>query len=441
LKNVNKNTTNDTTYAVTYYWRDAEGNVLATESKKYFAFPSATTSNISHTTEVEYNIYGSSRLGVYQDTIPHNIVSLNPYGEYVRQKMHRQYELTNHLGNVMATVSDVKTYNGSGYAANVVEAQLYYPFGMTMPNKTYRTSKYGGLFRTRWGYQGQEMIDEFYGAGIHLDFTHRGANVMLGRFFKPDPLFRSFPWNSNYAFSENDVIRSIELEGLEAYRLSVNTDENKTKSYDLKFDNDLKPLKKNQIYLNTDNGKNDETVTTDQINSRYGSLEFPPTPAPESVMGTTNYYQWRNADFTLRADLANNNKDAPDYYLNYGDKYVKRFTNELYPNLSKEGQAWLVRARLELQKEIESGLTAQPDIELQNDGFTKFAFDTHVPAYTNSGILNLSFGDKWEIFKTPDNKDKFSINGLKQMFIIGGKQLLQWGWEIKKFNESVNEDY
>ena len=32
-----------------------------------------------------------------------------------------------------------------------------------------------------------------------------------------DPLIKSYPWNSPYAFAENDVIRSIDLEGLEKY--------------------------------------------------------------------------------------------------------------------------------------------------------------------------------------------------------------------------------
>jgi hypothetical protein len=42
----------------------------------------------------------------------------------------------------------------------------------------------------------------------------------VGRFFAIDPLFRDYPWNSPYAFSENDVIRSVELEGLEKLALS-----------------------------------------------------------------------------------------------------------------------------------------------------------------------------------------------------------------------------
>ena len=37
----------------------------------------------------------------------------------------------------------------------------------------------------------------------------------IGRFFARDPLFKEYPWNSPYAFSENRVIDAIELEGLE----------------------------------------------------------------------------------------------------------------------------------------------------------------------------------------------------------------------------------
>jgi hypothetical protein len=37
----------------------------------------------------------------------------------------------------------------------------------------------------------------------------------VARFLSVDPLARSFAWNSTYAFAENDVIRSIDLDGLE----------------------------------------------------------------------------------------------------------------------------------------------------------------------------------------------------------------------------------
>ena len=39
----------------------------------------------------------------------------------------------------------------------------------------------------------------------------------LGRFLSVDPIAKNYPHSSPYAFAENDVIRSIDLEGLEKY--------------------------------------------------------------------------------------------------------------------------------------------------------------------------------------------------------------------------------
>lgn len=39
----------------------------------------------------------------------------------------------------------------------------------------------------------------------------------IGKFLSVDPLASEYPWNSPYAFAENDVIRSIDLEGAEKY--------------------------------------------------------------------------------------------------------------------------------------------------------------------------------------------------------------------------------
>ncbi|WP_237390600.1 RHS repeat domain-containing protein [Fulvivirga sediminis] len=47
------------------------------------------------------------------------------------------------------------------------------------------------------------------------DYGARIYNPGIARFLSVDPLSSEFPWNSTYAFAENDVIRSIDLEGLE----------------------------------------------------------------------------------------------------------------------------------------------------------------------------------------------------------------------------------
>ena len=67
----------------------------------------------------------------------------------------------------------------------------------------------------RYGFQAQEMDNEVKGTGNSINYKYRMHDPRIGRFFAVDPLFKDFPWNSPYAFSENDVIAHIELEGLE----------------------------------------------------------------------------------------------------------------------------------------------------------------------------------------------------------------------------------
>jgi|JI7StandDraft_1071085.scaffolds.fasta_scaffold248543_1 hypothetical protein len=57
----------------------------------------------------------------------------------------------------------------------------------------------------------------------------------VGRFFAIDPLFKSFPWNSPYAFSENRVIDGFELEGLEVVLFNKDKE---NMMYNVGIDND-----------------------------------------------------------------------------------------------------------------------------------------------------------------------------------------------------------
>jgi hypothetical protein len=59
------------------------------------------------------------------------------------------------------------------------------------------------------------MDDEVKGEGNSVNYKYRMHDSRLGRFFAIDPLFKDYPWNSPYAFSENSLINAVELEGLE----------------------------------------------------------------------------------------------------------------------------------------------------------------------------------------------------------------------------------
>jgi RHS repeat-associated protein len=93
--------------------------------------------------------------------------------------------------------------------ANVLTAQDYYPFGMTMPGRVFNSGDY------RYGFQNQEQDPEIKGEGNSVSFKYRMHDPRIGRFFAVDPLTAKYPYNSPYAFSENRVIDAIELEGRE----------------------------------------------------------------------------------------------------------------------------------------------------------------------------------------------------------------------------------
>lgn len=111
------------------------------------------------------------------------------------------------------TFTEITDTFAVGYEPDVVAYNDYYPFGMLVPERNYQdtSDKY------RYGFQGQEKDDELKGDGNSINYTFRMHDPRIGRFFAVDPLFKDYPYNSTYAFSENRLIDAIELEGLEAF--------------------------------------------------------------------------------------------------------------------------------------------------------------------------------------------------------------------------------
>ncbi len=102
----------------TYYVRDAQGNVMAVYERKHF------NSQADELFLAEQHLYGSSRLGMRQMNVllANNTAVTNPDFSAAS----KSYELTNHLGNVLAVVSSERDVNDN---VKVLSVSDYYPFG------------------------------------------------------------------------------------------------------------------------------------------------------------------------------------------------------------------------------------------------------------------------------------------------------------------------
>jgi RHS repeat-associated protein len=200
---------------VTYYVRDASGNVMSVYS---LVAPAANTN--AELTQTEVSLYGSSRLGVWnlnRSVANIEVVNYTAFSSNFTRG-NKMFELSNHLGNVLVTVSDKRIAVDSDndgiinyYSADVVTANDYYPFGMTMPGRKYSqsTSSY------RYGFNGKEN-DKDAGEGIQ-DYGMRIYDCRLGRFLSTDPITKSYPELTPYQFASNTPIQGVDLDGLELY--------------------------------------------------------------------------------------------------------------------------------------------------------------------------------------------------------------------------------
>jgi len=124
------------------------------------------------------------------------------------------YEMSNHLGNVLVTISDRRKAvcnnedSTLGYNAVVLTATDYYAFGSVMVGREYTsdtTNKY------RYSFNGKETDSE----SDLQDYGMRIYSGDLGRFLSIDPLTMSYPWYTPFQFAGNTPIAAIDLDGLE----------------------------------------------------------------------------------------------------------------------------------------------------------------------------------------------------------------------------------
>lgn len=261
-------------WTYTYYVRDAGGNVMAVYERTFREDEGANDIFYDDFKNSELHIYGSKRVGT------NNVDSVltfafdesgytDAYGElfaapaydpisgsspctdhcktnYRRELGNKQYEVTNHLGNVLATVSDRRlaednySYSSSGsgnynydairnlyyavtptmgthnrvtmssdnnadwYTADVRSYSDYYAFGAPMEGRS------NGDYR--YDFNGKETDAE----SDLQDYGMRIYNARLGRFLSVDPITANYPMLTPYQFASNTPVVAIDLDGMEA---------------------------------------------------------------------------------------------------------------------------------------------------------------------------------------------------------------------------------
>ncbi|UPK67195.1 RHS repeat domain-containing protein [Chitinophaga filiformis] len=274
----------------TWYVRDATGNVMSIYTK------GDSTLNGGLLTQTEAHLYGNSRLGIHtlntnvqSVTVP-EVTPLNGLGSGININFVRGrkfFELSNHLGNVLATVSDKKIGVSSDgnvidyYQPDLVSAQEYYPFGMRMYGRGLASSKY------RYGFNGKENDNEVKGDGNQQDYGMRVYDPRIGRFLSVDPLTRDYPWYTPYQFAGNTPIWAVDLDGLEEFKVTGKDGKEQT------VNGPWADSKQAQVAAFKGFAKPHETVTTQNTSTKNKVTQPTNDPKSEFAKAVDDlYYIW-----------------------------------------------------------------------------------------------------------------------------------------------------
>jgi hypothetical protein len=174
-----------------FYLHDATGNIMAIYR------------NTGDTLKlIEKPIYGSNRLGM----VKQNITLLRGGTLFKKDTASvglRNYELSDHLGNVTATFLDRKYFDRDAnvFVPAVRISSDYYPFGYPMPDRNAHIEDY------RFGFNGQESDNEVYGDKQSYTADFWQYDTRLGRRWNIDPV--QHPSLSPYStFAGNPILYS-----------------------------------------------------------------------------------------------------------------------------------------------------------------------------------------------------------------------------------------
>ena len=140
---------------------------------------------------------------------------------YTATRGDKLFELSNHLGNVLATVSDYKlpthypitttTDPYNTFELKINSLSHYSPFGVELDRRSWTDKNY------RYSFNSMEKDDEVKGGGNHIDFGARAYDSRLAKFLSLDRFTSKFIDMSPYSYSSNSPIFSMDINGDSTY--------------------------------------------------------------------------------------------------------------------------------------------------------------------------------------------------------------------------------
>jgi hypothetical protein len=334
-----------------YYLRDAQGNEMC----RYVKYTN-TSSQLMYVAQ-EHSIYGSSRVGVdgRKDTL-YKAGNYSPswggVGTSRRALGLKSFELANHLGNVLVTVSDKPIYKVSSgtiyFQSEITSLSDYYPFGAPINGRSFLSTEY------RFGFNTQEKIDEISGPGNHNTAYYGEYVGRLGRRWNQDP--KPNQSISNYAtFANNpiwfndhflDTIKSTE-EGFNIVNDGLNSTLGKEHGFTYN--------KEKGVLSYTKNKENIYSKEQQDLVNRYKDLIALPSTIEVNIVGISDYIPEMNTslgklDFNgaTKSDLNNPTltlvfiaKDPVGYSQTAGWYSAPSYTSSLVSIHEIAGHAYL----------------------------------------------------------------------------------------------------
>ena len=174
----------------------------------------------------------------------------------------------------------------------------YYPFGMEMPGRSF-TAETG----YRYGFNGQEKVDEICGDGNHNTALFWEYDTRLGRRWNLDP--KPNPWESQYSVLGDNPITIIDLLG---DKWKTSSDDNKAKDLNNKLEIRKNHLNKSAEKLSAKANMKQEKGNFEKAETLRARAEEAKSNGTELAIAQTEIKEISNSEteFTFKENKFNN---------------------------------------------------------------------------------------------------------------------------------------